>query len=136
MKKPSEEITQILRTTQHSLLREKRRAKREWQYIYAEKCQAAHLRINPKETWDMMFKLIEGFQTHHKRTTEKNFKFRDGMIAKDSDKNAKILKAHFSELFDSQVEIDMTVLEDILKHKVQHKLGGMPTAVEVRRAIS
>jgi hypothetical protein len=127
---------QILRTNRHSLLREKRWAKCEWQHIYAEKCQAAHLKINPKETWDKVFKLMEGFQTHHRKTIEKNFKFKDDRIAKKSDESTEILKAHFPELFNSQVGIDIAVLEDIPKHEVQQKLGDMLTAAEIKKTIS
>jgi hypothetical protein len=84
----------------------------------------------------MVFKLMEGFQTHHRRTKEKNFKFEDGRIAKNNDENAKILKGRFSKLFNSQVGIDMAVLEDIPKHEVQHKLGDVPTKTEIKKAIS
>jgi hypothetical protein len=104
--------------------------------MYAEKCQSDHLKINPREAWDMVFKLMEGFHTHHRRNTEKNFKSKDGRIAKSSDVNAKILKTHFSELFNNQVEVDMTVLEDIPNLEVQHKLGDTPSAAEIRKAIS
>ncbi len=79
----------------------------------------------------MVFKLMEGFQTHHKKTKEKNFKPEDGRIAKNNDKNAEILKGHFSKLFNSQVGIDMTVLEGIPKHEVQHRLGNALTRAEI-----
>lgn len=71
--------------------------------------------------------------THHRKTIEKNFKFKDGRIAKKSDENTEILKAHFSELFNSQVGIDIAVLEDIPKHEVQQKLGDMLTAAEIKK---
>ncbi len=136
MKNPSTENQQILKTTRRELLKEKRRAKRKWQYEYAEKCQTAHLKINPKETWSMVFKIMEGFQTHHKSEVERFFRFKDGKLAKNADENAEVLKSHFSSLFNSQVEVDNTVLEEIPKHEIQHELGKVPSKAEIRRAIS
>ena len=56
-----EENTNKLREARHKLLREKRRAKRKWQYEYAEKCKKRDFILNPKEAWRMVFKLMEGF---------------------------------------------------------------------------
>jgi hypothetical protein len=41
MKNPSDENHQDLKTARHDLLREKRWAKREWQYLFTEKRQAS-----------------------------------------------------------------------------------------------
>jgi hypothetical protein len=66
----------------------------------------------------MVFRLMERFQTHHKNKVEKNFKFKDGRLAKNVEEKAEIFKSHFSSLFNSQVEIDATVLDKIPKHEI------------------
>lgn len=71
----------------------------------------------------MIFKLMEGFQTHHKKNMEKNFKSEDGKMAKNDDENAEILKTFFSSLFNSQAKVDFSVLDEIPKHETQHNLG-------------
>jgi hypothetical protein len=43
------------------------------------------------------------------------------------DKNAEILKAHFSLLFNSQVEVDFSVINEIPKQETQQDLGKMPS---------
>jgi hypothetical protein len=47
----------------------------------------------------MVFKLMDGFQTHHKKIMERNFKSKDGKLAKNNMENAEILKTHFSSLY-------------------------------------
>jgi hypothetical protein len=36
-----------------------------------------------------MFKLMEGFQTHHEKSVKKNFKSKDGKVAKTATKMQK-----------------------------------------------
>ncbi len=38
------------------------------------KAKTKTLKENPKEGWSMVFKLMEGFQSHHKTFIPKNFK--------------------------------------------------------------
>jgi hypothetical protein len=66
VKQPSEENYQELKEARHQLLREKRKAKRHWQFAAAQKCKKSDFAINLKEAWSMIFKLMEGFQKHHK----------------------------------------------------------------------
>ncbi len=87
----------------------------------------SHLKINLKETWDMIFKLMEGFQTHHRKCVEKNFKYRSGKVAKKCEENAEILKA---------VEVDFSVIDEIPAHEIQQKLGVTPSKKEIKKAIS
>ncbi len=46
------------------------------------------------------------------------------------------LKSHFSSLFNSQVEIDATVLDEKPKHEIQYKLGDISSKAEIKRAAS
>jgi hypothetical protein len=73
VKQPFEENGQNLKEARHQLLREKRRAKRHWQFVYAKKCKKSDFAVNPKEAWSMIFKHMEGFQKHHKVYMPKNF---------------------------------------------------------------
>jgi hypothetical protein len=46
------------------------------------------------------------------------------------------LKAHFSSLFNSQVEVDFPVINKIPKQETQHDLGKIPSKGEIKNAIS
>jgi hypothetical protein len=135
MKNPSDSNQLLLRTTRHKLLRGKRAAKRQWQLTYASKCQKHDFCINPKEAWNMIFKLIEGFQNHHKVFIPKNFKSKSGIIAKTDEENANILNSHFQSLFNSQIEPDFSVLDELPQHKAELDLDKWPTKAEIESAI-
>ena len=74
MKQPNEGNHQKLKDARHNLLREKRRAKRQWQLTFIEKCRKSDFSQNPKDARAMIFKLMEGFQKHHKTEIPRNFK--------------------------------------------------------------
>jgi hypothetical protein len=96
LKHQSDEIHQRLIATRKALLREKRRAKRQWQFAYAKKYKKEDFASNPKEAWNMIFKLIEAFQGRHKTYMPKNFKTKSGKEAKCDTENAQILNEHFT----------------------------------------
>jgi len=98
-----------LRETRRELLRQKRAAKRHWQLTYASQCKKVDFLISPKEAWSMVFKLMEGFQSHHRNYLPSNFRNKNGVEAKTDTENAQILNAHFQSLFNSKVQIDPTV---------------------------
>ncbi len=135
VKQPSEENHQKLKEARHQLLKEKRKAKRQWQFAYAKKCKKPDFVINPKEAWSMIFKLMEGFQKHHKVYIPKNFKSVNGINAKCDNYNTKILNSHFHSLFNSEVEVDLTVLEGLLQYDISHELDASPIQDEITRAI-
>ncbi len=97
--------------------------------------QKSDFAVNPKEAWSMIFKLMEGFQKHHKVYMPKTFKFKNGIEAKCDKDNARILNSHFHSLFYSEVEVDMTVLEELPQYEVKQELGEAPTHAEVISAI-
>jgi hypothetical protein len=133
MKNPSAENHQNLKIARHELLREKRRAKRKWQYFFAERCQTSHLKTNPKEAWNMIFRLMDGFQTHHRTNVEKIFKSKNGKVATNGLENAEILKDHFTSLFNSQTRVDFSVVDEIPNHISQQILGEVPSKTEIKK---
>ena len=92
--------------------------------------------MKPKEAWDMVFKLMEGFQKHHHTYLPANFKNKKGIEAKTDSDNANILNSHFHSLFNSDVQVDPSVLDEIPQHAVKTELGVLPTAKEVKSAIA
>jgi hypothetical protein len=135
LKHPSEVNHQMLKDARKLLLREKRRAKRQWQFTFAERCRREDFISNPKEAWSMIFKLMEGFQGHHKTHMPRNFKTKTGKEAKGDKENAQILIEHFHSLFNSETEVDITVLDGLSQYKIAHELDGTPTRSEVLNAI-
>jgi hypothetical protein len=83
----------------------------------------------------MVFKLMEGFQNHHKISMPNFFKSKAGAEAKNDEENAKILNEHFHTLFNSQVEIDPTVLDEPPQCNINHTLGNIPSKSEIKDAI-
>ena len=135
VKRPINENLLILKEARHNLLREKRKAKREWQRLFAEKCQNHDFKDNPKEAWNMVFKLMEGFQSHHKTLIPRNLKNKAGIEAKDENENVKILRDHYHSLFNRHAEVDYAVLNKIPRHETQHHMGTVPTWTEVKKAV-
>jgi hypothetical protein len=66
---------------------------------------------------------MEGFQKHHRNNLPKNFKSKAGIEAKNDNDNATILNDHFHSLFNSQVQVDFTVLNELHQHEMIHELG-------------
>jgi hypothetical protein len=63
------------------------KAKRNWQRVNVEKCQQSTFQDIPKSAWKIVFKLIEGFQGHHKSFIIKMFENAKGKTPKDSVEN-------------------------------------------------
>ena len=92
--------------------------------------------LKPKDAWNMVFKLMVGFTSHHRKYMPKNFKSKNGVEAKTDEQNATILNNHFHSLFNSQVQIDPTVLNALPQHSICHELGVTPTPNEIKSAIN
>jgi hypothetical protein len=135
LKRPSEENHQMLKDARKLLLRGKRRAKRQWQFTFAERCRREDFTSNPKEAWSMIFKLMEGFQGNHKTHMPRNSKTKTGKEAKGDKENAQILNEHFHSLFNSEPEVNTTVLDRLPQYEIAHELDGTPTRSEVLNAI-
>ena len=118
MKHPTEENHLNLKQIRHTLLREKTRAKRRWQFEFASKCKKNDFCLKPKEAWSMVFKLMEGFTKLHRMYRPTNFKYKNGIEAKNDNENAEILNIHFNSLFNSQVQVDLTVLNNLPQNEI------------------
>ncbi len=66
MKHPNGGNQQKLKDSRCNLLRNKRKAKRQWQFEFTQNCQKQSFKLNPKQVWKMVFKLMEGYQSHHR----------------------------------------------------------------------
>jgi len=80
-----------------NLQRDKRKAKRKWQEFFARKCQHKNFKSNLKDAWDMVFKLIEGFQDH-RQFSQKNFKDQNGHITLTDTENTELLRKHYHKV--------------------------------------
>ncbi len=65
----------------------------------------------------------------------RHFKTKTGKEAKGDKENAQILNEHFHSLFNSETEVDNTVLDGLPQYKIAHELDGTPTRSEVLNAI-
>ena len=83
----------------------------------------------------MVFKLIEGFQGHHRQFSQKIFKDQNGHIALTNTENAKILRKHYHKVFNCSVPVNMTVLNLIQQHFTAYSLGDPPTDKDIFGAI-
>ena len=70
----------------------------------------------------MVFKLMEGFQNHHRNYLPSNFQSKNGIEAKNDTDNAQILNSHFQSLFNSEVQVDMTVLDNLPQYNIAHNI--------------
>ena len=84
----------------------------------------------------MVFKLMEGFTKHHRTFHPTNFKYKNNTEAKNDNENAEILNTHFNSLFNSQVQVNFAVLNNLPQCETRHELGEKLTSTEVKKAIN
>ena len=104
---------QLLKNVRTLLQREKRTTKRQWQLESSFKYQWEDFKTNLGDAWQMIFKLIKGFQGNHCSFCQKSFKNKKGKRAKNNNENAKILKEHYKEVINRSVPVDLSVLKGI-----------------------
>jgi hypothetical protein len=63
-----------------------------------------------KEAWNMVFKVMECFQSHHKAFIPKNFKNEAGKEVQSDVENERILQGHYHNLFNHCAEVDYSAL--------------------------
>jgi hypothetical protein len=90
---------------------------------------------NPKEAWNNIFKLMEGFQSHHKNSVPKNLKDSHGKEAATNDQNLKIISDHCKKGFNNHAQIDPTVIDEIPQLPIQCEIGDAPTLNEIKKSI-
>ena len=70
------------------------------------KCQSMHFKDDPKAAWNIVFQIIEGFDSHHGNSNPKHFANKRIQIATKNSENAKILKTHFQKVFNNLTAIE------------------------------
>ena len=71
----------------------------QWQSYLAKKCQCNQFKTDPKAVWDIIFKIIQGFNAHHNKYNPQNFANDEGKIAMTNTKNTETLEKHFHNVF-------------------------------------
>ena len=90
--------------------------------------------MKPKEAWEMVFKLMEGLQKYHHTYLPANFKNKSGIKAKTDNDNTDLLNSHFYSLFDSEEQVNPSVLEKKAKHDIKNKLLKKSCASSLQNA--
>jgi len=76
-------------------------------------CQRDFFKETPKDSWNVIFKIMEGCQGHYKKMNQMNFKNENGMIAMHDKSNVTILQNHYHEVFNQRVDVEETILEQM-----------------------
>jgi len=98
-------------------------------------CQREQFKDEPKATWNIVFKIIEGFNTHHKKYSPKNFSNSKGDVTKNNSKNLEIPKEHLHPIFNSSSETNPSIINEILQRPIANNLNFAPTIKEVKFAL-
>ena len=78
---------------------------------------------------------MEGYQGHFRMINKKKFQAKDGTIATDNKSNVRILKNHYHKVFNRQVEVDESILEQLKQRPITQELGEPPDKQQVHAAI-
>ena len=109
----SEQDHQELKEIRSNLQRAKRRAKCKWQEKYMNNINQKIFQESPKEAWQMIFKLRDGFQTHHRDYNSLLFKNSEGKVATDKKESTDNIENHYNKVFNREAQI----VQSILKHQ-------------------
>jgi hypothetical protein len=133
----SESAKTELKRQRALLQKAKRKAKRNWQRTYVDQCQINNFKSNAKKAWEMVTTLKGGCNGHHKDATQKNFNDENGKTATTDAENADIQAKHYHQVFNSQVPVDLNLIEEkIQQREINTKLGEIPTKKEIKTAIN
>ena len=83
----------------------------------------------------MVFEIMKGFQTHHRRYNPKNLKNINSKIATNDKENSKVLHSHYSQVFNRVTPMDPSILDQIPQKQTNHKLGQTSTEKEIVNTI-
>jgi len=75
----------------------KREAKRKCQLHLAKQYKCQNFCENPKASWDVILKIIEGFEGHHRTYKLRNFIDKSRKIVTDNHDNANILYYNYHQ---------------------------------------
>jgi len=99
-----------------------------------KRCQNKHFKDDMKAAWDIVFQIIEGFDSHHSNYNPESFANKRSQIATKKSENAKILKTHFQKAFNNLTAIDLSIVEEMEQRPIAFNLECAPMSEEVRNA--
>ena len=82
----------------------------------------------------MIFKLRDGFQTHHRDYNGQLFKNSEGKVARDKKESANNIKKHYKKVFNRNAPIDLTIIETLDQSPINEMLNIAPNKKEIREA--
>jgi len=83
------------------------------------KCQSKHFKDDLKAAWDIVFQIIEGFDSHHGNCNQKNLANKRSQIATKNSESAEILKTHFQKVFNNLTMTDLPIAEEIKQRPIE-----------------
>ena len=134
-KKRNQTSLNAQRRARANLQRVKWQAKRNWQCYYTDQSNTQDFKQNPKATWDIAFKIMEGFMGHFKTYNPKAKNGRNKTATKPKE-NADILEKHFQIVFNQKTQIDPTVFKNLEQNPIANDLSGPPTIDKSWNAIT
>ena len=88
------------------------------------------------DQWDALRELNKGTSAHHKQTDNTMFNDSEGVTPTSTKQSADNLEKHFHNVYNREVEIDPSALDEIPDHEIMWDLADPPTFGEVKAAIS
>jgi len=135
IEKKTEEAQNKLEEMRMNLQWVKSIAKWKWQEENMNKCKPENFKKSLREAWQMIFELRDGFQTHHREYGGQWFKNQKWKIANDKSENAKHIKEYYRTIFNRNLVVDPSILNDLAQFPINVNMGNAPTIQEVRNAI-
>jgi len=74
-------------------------SKKCWLRFYTKKCRREDFKESPRDTHDIVFKIMEEYQGCFTNEHQKNIQAYDGMVAMDDKLILRILQAHYHKVF-------------------------------------
>jgi len=83
----------------------------------------------------MIFKLRDGFQTHHRDYNRQLFKSSEGKVARDKKESPDNIEKHYNKVFNREAQIDQLIPETLDQCPTNERMSTVPNKREVREAI-
>ena len=83
----------------------------------------------------MVFKLIKGFQGHHRNFCQKNFKDEKGKVAMTDKGNVNILKTNYDQVFNRSATVNLNVLDSIKQLPIMESYGTVQNTQEIMSTV-
>jgi exonuclease III len=127
----------FLRQMRKNLKDNIKQAKNLWLEEYAEYTTKKNFTTNPKEAWDSIKKIQEGFEGHHTKKTYMRMKTKEDKYSTTDKENIEVFGNHFQNVFNGEkpiIDIE-TVVSQIKKRPTEIELSTAPTIDEVKIAL-